>query len=76
MKISTLATILLLTNSSCLNTIQDSSLCIDESRIKPDQMCTAQYDPVCGCNGKTYGNACEANRAGVTSYTKGACANN
>lgn len=40
---------------------------------KPDCLCTLQYDPVCGCNNKTYGNACAAGCAGIKTYTKGAC---
>lgn len=40
---------------------------------KPDCMCTLQYDPVCGCNNKTYGNACAAACAGIKSYVKGEC---
>ena len=35
--------------------------------------CITVYEPVCGCDGFTYGNECEAMRAGVVSFTSGAC---
>ncbi|GAB2958677.1 hypothetical protein GCM10027048_27200 [Hymenobacter coalescens] len=50
-----------------------AAACIDESKIRRDAMCTMQYEPVCGCDQKTYGNACQATNAGVTRFTPGEC---
>jgi len=50
--------------------------CIDPEHANTEITCTMDYTPVCGCDDKTYSNACIAeNHHGVTSWEEGPCEN-
>lgn len=36
-------------------------------------ICLTVYEPVCGCNNKTYSNSCNANAYGIDEFTDGEC---
>jgi hypothetical protein len=62
-------------NSSCALGEFCSGVCggLGQCVLMPGA-CTMVFDPSCGCDGKTYGNACSANSAGVAVAYAGACA--
>lgn len=41
--------------------------------VAKPEVCAEIYAPVCGCDDKTYANACEANGAGVSVASEGEC---
>jgi hypothetical protein len=65
------------TNADCENSaycLNGPGDCLGFGRCRPmPQACIQVYDPVCGCDLKTYGNECEAARNRVSILHSGPC---
>jgi len=46
---------------------------IDGVCVRVPQVCTRDYRPVCGCDGRTYGNDCDRRAAKVSKRQDGPC---
>lgn len=57
---------------SCKKDESDTiNACLGEKNILIS--CIAVYDPVCGCDGKVYSNACVAEAEGILQWEAGEC---
>ena len=59
---------------ACSDDEDTPNMCVDETLINLETPCLFVIDPVCGCDGNTYNNSCEAfNWYGVIAYEDGPC---
>jgi ABC-type cobalt transport system substrate-binding protein len=59
------------TKNSSADEAANKENCVE--KIDPACSCMMVYEPVCGCNNKTYSNACLAECSGIKEYKKGEC---